>query len=118
MLRLIALSSDSVFAPGKPMFYVACIALIAVCFALIVFLLLRRPKFAGVSENGAEKLIGLTGTVTESVDTDAGTGLVEVEGQEWAARSVYADDIYEVGQYVTIVAIEGVKLIVKAERSE
>lgn len=118
MLRLIALSADSVFAPGKPMFYVACIALIAVCFALVMFLLLRRPKYAGVSQNAAEKLIGMTGTVTEAVDTDAGTGLVEVEGQEWAARSVYADEVYEIGQCVTVVAIEGVKLIVKAERSE
>jgi membrane protein implicated in regulation of membrane protease activity len=103
------------FAPGQPLFYVACIALIAVCAALIVYLLLRRPKYVSNSAATLDGLIGKTATVTETVDGDAGTGLVEIDGQGWAARSVYTDEVYEVGSTVTVVAIEGVKVIVKGE---
>ena len=114
MSKLFGLLARGIFAPGSALFYVGCIAIIVAGVALVVYLLLRKPKFAPKATESVEELVGKQGIVTETVDGDAGTGLVEVDGQGWAARSVYTDDVYEVGTEVTVVAIEGVKIIVKA----
>ena len=58
-----------------------------------------------------DDIIGERCTVTETVDNYAGCGLVKVKGTEWSARSVNDDDIFKVGQSLTVVAVEGVKLI-------
>ncbi len=103
------------FDVGQPLFYVGCFAIIGVCLALIVYLLVRKPKFATSKTESVEDLVGKSGVVTETIDGDAGTGLVEIDGEGWAARAVYTDDVYEVGTRVTVLAIEGVKIIVKTE---
>ena len=58
-----------------------------------------------------EDIIGEKCTVIEVVDNYAGCGLVKVKGTEWSARSVSDDDVFETGETLTVVAIEGVKLI-------
>lgn len=99
--------------PSSPWFYVICGAVLFVGVAVVVYCLLRRPKFHQNENASLESLVGKTGVVTEEVDSDAGTGLVMVDGEGWAARSVYTDDVYPVGTQVKVLAIEGVKLIVK-----
>ena len=49
--------------------------------------------------------------MVETVDNYIGCGLVKVKGQVWSARGVNDDDIFEIGERLTVVAIEGVKLI-------
>ena len=56
-------------------------------------------------------LIGARAIVTEKVDTFAGCGLVKVKGGEWAARGVGDEDVFQVGERLSVVAIEGVCLI-------
>ena len=56
-------------------------------------------------------LIGEKCVVTEKIDNYAGCGQAKVKGQVWSARSVNADNVFEAGETLTIVAIEGVKLI-------
>ena len=112
-LSLMLLSSA--FDVGGPLFYVGCFAIIGAGVALIVYLLLRKPNYVSRETESVEDLVGKTGIVTETVDGDAGTGLVEIDGEGWAARAVYTDDVYEVGTRVTVLAIEGVKIIVKTE---
>ncbi len=92
-----------------------CIALIVVCLALILFLIFRKSSYTKTAVEGEapDSLVGETGTVIETVDADAGTGLVDINGEEWAARSVYTDDVYEAESVVVVVAVEGVKVIVK-----
>ena len=58
-----------------------------------------------------EDIIGEKCTVIETVDNYAGCGLVKVKGTEWSARGVDDDDIFEPGESLKVVAIEGVKLI-------
>ncbi len=60
-----------------------------------------------------ESIIGERCKVIELVDNYAGCGLVKVKGQIWAARSVNEDDVFEVGERIWIVAIEGAKLVCK-----
>ena len=62
-------------------------------------------------EFNPENIVGKRCIVTEAVNNLAGCGQVKVNGQSWAARSAYDDEIFEVGDVVNIVAIEGVRLV-------
>ena len=65
------------------------------------------------SKTNIEAIIGERCIVTEKIDNLAGCGQAKVRGQQWSARSVSDDDVFEVGEVLNIVAIEGVKLICK-----
>ena len=56
-------------------------------------------------------LIGEKCVVTEKIDNFAGCGQAKIKGQVWSARGVNANDVFEAGETLTVVAIEGVKLI-------
>ncbi|MFA5561327.1 MAG: NfeD family protein [Eubacteriales bacterium] len=71
---------------------------------------LFRPKHAGT---GVEAIVGERVTVSERIDNLSGCGAVKIRGQEWAARSVSEGLTFEPGDMVTVVAVEGVKLICK-----
>ena len=50
--------------------------------------------------------------MTERIDNLRSTGTVQVNGQEWTARSVNPEHVIEKDEIVMVRAIEGVKLIV------
>ena len=83
----------------------------------VVLLFLTRPladKYlnrATVHTN-ADSLIGKEAVVTEKIDNIRSTGAVQVNGQEWTARSVNPEHVIEKDEIVMVRAIEGVKLIV------
>lgn len=62
----------------------------------------------------ADRVIGMTGRVTEKIDNVSGTGAVSIGGKLWTARSQTGVTI-EPGTLVRGVAIDGVKLIVYQE---
>ena len=82
----------------------------ALILALALLIYIRKKKCAQIS---LDSIVGERCTVIETVDNYAGSGIVRVKGTEWSARSVNEDDIFEIGKKLTIVAIEGVKLICK-----
>lgn len=61
----------------------------------------------------ADRVIGKTAVVTETIDNVKGKGQVNVAGQIWSARSEYEVAI-PAGAEVRILRIEGVKLFVEA----
>lgn len=65
----------------------------------------------------AESLVGTKGIVIEPIDNLKATGLVQVKGQEWSARTAADGVTIEEGAVVTVREICGVKLIVE-ERTE
>ena len=84
----------------------------------ILCILLFRPlakKYTTpkVREFNVDALIGTKCVVTARIENIAGNGEVKVNGLYWAARAVEEETVYEVGDQVTVVAIEGVKLICK-----
>lgn len=81
-------------------------ALLAICAIAMSLLCLRKPKDADF-----RSVVGSRCRVTVEVDNYAGRGQVRVGGQIWAARAVSDEEIYEVGDTLSIVAIEGVKLV-------
>ena len=94
---------------------------------LTVFLLLSlgcvlfaRPfftrRFKRVATN-VDALIGEKVVVTEKIENIVGRGQVKLSknGQRWSARSMRDDVEYSEGEILTVVAIEGVKLICKKQ---
>lgn len=82
----------------------------------ILLLIFARPvmqkllKTKNIATN-ADSVIGETAIVTESIDNLQSRGQVKVKGQTWSARSLDPAVPYEVGEILTVVSIEGVKLI-------
>ena len=60
-----------------------------------------------------DMIVGEKCIVTEKIDTFAGCGHAKVRGQIWSARGLNEEDVFEVGETLKIVGIEGVKLICK-----
>ena len=80
-------------------------------------LVLTRPIAVKMLRKGtvatnADSLIGQEAVVTEKIDNLRSTGTVQINGQEWTARSVNPEHIIEKDEVVMVRSIEGVKLIV------
>lgn len=81
-------------------------------------IVLSRIFLAGKRSNAdtrtnTEALIGERCVVTEKIDNFAECGQVRIRGQYWTARGCNENDVFEVGEALTVTAIEGVKLICK-----
>ncbi len=92
----------------------------AILFFAVSFILLflTRPfalKFVKPHniKTNYEELIGKSVRVTGRIDNREECGTAVCNGQEWTARSVSDDIVIEAGETATVVAIKGVKLIVK-----
>lgn len=69
------------------------------------------------TKTNADALIGKTAVVQETIDNDNGLGRVKVEGKDWSARSD-TGRILEPGEKVTVLRIEGIKLIVEKQQEK
>ena len=74
----------------------------------IVTRLMTRPHVP----TNADKVIGLTGVVLQTIDNTVSAGRVQADGLEWSARSD-DDTVIPMGEQVLVKRIEGVKLIVE-----
>ena len=84
----------------------------------IVLLVSTRPialKYFNkeLQKTNAECLIGKQALVLEEVDTLHNKGVVEVNGQEWSAKTEEPSGVIAKNTVVTIEGIQGVKLIIK-----
>ena len=88
----------------------------AFCVVSIILIIFTRPIVArylkrNESKTNVDTLIGDVATVTKEILPDE-RGEVKIKGQYWLAVSAN-NDIIELGSKVSILAIEGAKLIVK-----
>lgn len=91
-------------------------AVFVVLSALLIFLFKFVFKNALSKKNvklNLDAVIGEKGVVIDKIHNIAGSGQVKVHNQVWSARSSDPDKTFEVGDVVSVVAIEGVKLICK-----
>ena len=84
---------------------------LAAVLAVAALLYYLKFKSHNVQSLSLDEIVGEKCAVIETVDNYAGCGLVKVRGQQWSARGVNDEDIFEIGETLIIVAIEGVKLI-------
>ena len=93
------------------------IQIIAFLFVSIILLLATRPlvkKYINKKSQptNADRCIGEKAVVTEEINNLLGKGAAKINGVEWTARSENDENI-KIGTTVTVVRIDGVKLIVK-----
>ncbi len=83
-----------------------------------ITLAITRPLVKKVTKTkkqatNADMYINQEGVVTEEINNLEAKGLVKVKGTVWTARTETDEFIVPVGTHVTVIKIEGVKLIVK-----
>ena len=74
-------------------------------------LALFNKKNSQEREFNPDNIVGKKCVVVEAVDNYAGCGQVKVNGQCWSARAARDEDRFEAGETLSILAIEGVRLI-------
>lgn len=92
-----------------PVFIVSSVLLLALTRPLV-----KKKSIIKGEKTNADRVIGKTAIVCESITPDKFSGTVTVGGQVWSAVSSDGS-IIEEGEEVVIEAIEGVKLIVAAK---
>ena len=96
---------------------------IAFILVSVVLLALTKP-WAGKYINSrtvktnVDSLIGESAVILEKVDNLKETGKAQVRGMEWTVRTEKDEETVEKGEVVTIVKVQGVKLIVKRRKEE
>jgi membrane protein implicated in regulation of membrane protease activity len=98
------LGGDAVFQVA--VFAIVSVALIAVVRPIAARHRSQRPQLA----TGIEALKGKQAVVLERVDGVGGR--IKLAGEVWSARSLHTERVYEVGQEVDVVDIEGATAIV------
>ncbi len=84
--------------------------------ASVLFIIFARPLFNRRCKEQAtniDAIIGQKAMVIEAIENIAGAGQIKVRGQYWSARAADEDVTYAAGDIVTVIAVEGVKLICK-----
>lgn len=77
--------------------------------------MVRRVTRGRTIRTNADRVIGRMARVTETVDNEAPTGAVYVDGKTWTARSVDGM-VIPVGAQVAVREIAGVKLVVEEKK--
>lgn len=108
-LGAIAAAFAAYLSLGLPAQIVLFIIVVAVGFLVLRPRLLRGMDSKGVPSR-TDTLIGREGIVTLDIETTLGAGRVNVEGQDWAARSATP---LAAGTRVKIVGADGIVLEVK-----
>ena len=95
-------------------FAVQMVIFVAVSAILLAFVCpAARKRWAKKPERtNADRLVGQTAMVTETIDACADTGAVKINGVLWTAKCTTGERI-EKGRHVTIERVEGAKLYVK-----
>ena len=88
------------------------LSVIMLLLAKFVFKKAFRKK-SNEATNVVDAVIGKSAVVTEKVSNIDGTGAVKVLGKEWSALSENERETFELGDVVTVVKIQGVKLVCK-----
>lgn len=83
-----------------------CLGISRICF--------KNQRIIRYTPTNADAVIGQQAIVTEQICNIKNKGLVKIQGQIWSAKSE-DNSVIEANEIVIVVAIEGVKLIVKNE---
>ena len=103
----------------KVPFYVQVLVFAVLSALFIIFsrTILGKTLRAKHTPTNADSVIGESAVITEQVCNIENRGLAKVRGQIWSARSADGDTL-EPGEIVSVISIEGVKLICRKETKE
>ena len=96
-------------APAQLVIFACLVAIMLILTRPLVRKLLAKKTVA----TNADRVISQPGIVLEDINAIENTGQVKVLGQCWSAKSLNGESLVK-GSQVTVVGLEGVKVIVKA----
>ena len=95
--------------------WVQCIVFVVLSAILLILAktVLKKylKKHTRQEKTDTDLLIGEIAVVTERIDNNEMTGAVKIQGKEWSARMADDCESAEVGEFVEVLSISGVKLI-------
>ncbi|MEU3568849.1 NfeD family protein [Kitasatospora sp. NPDC036755] len=89
------------------------VTFVVVSVALVVFvrpIAYRQLRSGPQIKMGIEALQGATAVVAETVDGEGGR--IKLNGEIWSARALHPDQVYQPGQQVDVVEIQGATALV------
>ncbi len=91
------------------------VAFLAVSGLLLAFTRPLAMKYLNKSRvrTNVDSLIGMDAIVEETIENLEGKGSIKLNGLTWTARSSKEGQVIQKGTVVTVLAVEGVKAIVK-----
>ncbi len=95
--------------------WIIAIAVVGALALTAVALLIKKASMFSNRITTIDTIVGQKCVVTETIDNFAGCGQVKVKGQFWSARGLFDDDVFESGEVLRIIAIEGVKAVCRKE---
>lgn len=101
------------FLDVKLIWQILVFLVIAAAGIVVAKVVLVKYKPEKDTRTNIDAIVGERCIVTEKIDNYAGCGQARVNGQIWSARGAGDNDVFEVGEVLNIVAIEGVKIICK-----
>ena len=124
LIEILTLGLTSIwFAGGAVVAAIAALFGVPFLVQMLLFIVvtcLTRPVAKRYLNNRVQKtntdaLIGQTALVKETINNMESKGYVQLNGQDWTARSAEAGEIIPAGCEVVVKEIQGVKLIVERE---
>jgi membrane protein implicated in regulation of membrane protease activity len=117
-LSLLMLSGGAFAAVGSSLLFdelwidAVAFAVVSVQLLVLVRPMIRRRFAAGTSRllEPAKALEGKSALVLDTVERHAGQ--VKLDGEVWTARPLNDDDVYEPGDHVTVMHIDGATAVV------
>ena len=100
---------------GVPFWVQMLIFIVVTCLLFALTRPAKRYLNSKVQKTNTDALIGQTALVKETINNMESKGLVQLNGQDWTARSFEAGEIIPEGSEVIVKEIRGVKLIVERE---
>ena len=112
-----ALAAALISIPGTPVIWQIIVFLVV----SLILLYFTRPvavKYFNKDRvrTNIEGMIGKQAIVVSEINNVEGIGQVNTGGMEWSARSSYHNVVLPVGAVVTVLGVDGVKLIVEEKR--
>lgn len=81
-------------------------------FLMVSLPFLKKRRSKDYTGTNSELDVGKTATVIEDIDSVRGTGRVTLNGVDWSAVSDNTGSIIPAGSIVTVIRVQGAKLIV------
>ncbi len=112
-----ALMAAITAAVGLPI-YVQIATFLVISITMLIFTRPVAVKYFNKDriKTNAESIVGSQAVVTSLIDNLSSTGQVRINGMEWTARTTDDNVKISEGNIVTVVAINGVKLVVEQRK--
>ncbi len=112
-----ALMAAITAAVGLPI-YVQIATFLVISITMLIFTRPVAVKYFNKDrvKTNAESIVGSQAVVTSLIDNLSSTGQVRINGMEWSARTTDDNVKISEGNVVTVVAINGVKLVVEQRK--